>query len=81
MNDEGDWPMLVLRRKLGQQIQIGGGVVFKVLAINGRSVRIGIQSPQAMPIWRAKWTSPQPGPNGPKLPDKRWYPATPSDPA
>jgi carbon storage regulator len=56
--------MLVLRRKIGEEIRIGDGVVIKVLAINGRSVRIGIQAPEAMPIWRAEWMSTTPGPKG-----------------
>jgi carbon storage regulator len=54
--------MLVLRRKIGEQIQIGDGVVIKVLAINGRSVRIGIEAPEAVPIWRAEFMSSPPGP-------------------
>ena len=62
--------MLVLRRKIGEQIQIGDGVVIKVLAINGRSVRIGIEAPEAMPIWRGEWVHAAPGPKSLRQPEK-----------
>jgi carbon storage regulator len=52
---EGDLPMLVLRRKIGEEVHIGNGVMVKVLAVNGRSVRLGIVAPATMPIWRSEW--------------------------
>lgn len=49
--------MLVLRRKVGEEIRIGDGVVIKVVAVNGRTVRIGIEAPRSMPIWRVEGPS------------------------
>jgi carbon storage regulator len=47
--------MLVLRRKVGEELRIGENVVIKVLSVNGRAVRLGIEAPQSMPIWRQEW--------------------------
>jgi carbon storage regulator CsrA len=44
--------MLVLRRKVGESIAIGDGVVVRVLAVRGRSVRLGIQAPTSQAVWR-----------------------------
>jgi carbon storage regulator len=48
--------MLVLRRKIGEEIRIGDDVVIKVLGVNGRAIRLGIQAPVSMPIRRGEWT-------------------------
>jgi carbon storage regulator len=47
--------MLVLRRKIGEEIKIGPNVVVKVLAVHGRSVRLGIEAPRTTPVWRGEW--------------------------
>lgn len=44
--------MLVLSRKVGEKIVIGGDIVVQVLAVNGGRVRIGIQAPPEVGVWR-----------------------------
>ncbi len=44
--------MLVLSRKLNEQILIGDGIVITVVAIRGGQVRLGIEAPRQMPISR-----------------------------
>lgn len=46
--------MLVLTRKISQQIQIGDGVVITVLQVNGNSVRIGIEAPREVRVVRGE---------------------------
>lgn len=44
--------MLVLTRKSNQSIMIGDDVEVSVLAIMGEKVRIGIQAPREVPVFR-----------------------------
>jgi carbon storage regulator len=44
--------MLVLTRKSNQSIMIGDDVEVSVLAIMGEKVRIGIQAPRDVPVFR-----------------------------
>ena len=44
--------MLVLTRKSNQSIMIGDDIEISVLAIMGEKVRIGIQAPRSVPIFR-----------------------------
>ncbi len=44
--------MLVLKRKEGQSIIIGQKIVVKVVEIEGRSVKIGIEAPKDVNIVR-----------------------------
>ena len=44
--------MLVLTRKSNQSIMIGDDVEVSVLAIVGEKVRIGIQAPRDVPVFR-----------------------------
>jgi carbon storage regulator len=44
--------MLVLTRKSNQSIMIGDEVEVSVLAIMGEKVRIGIEAPRAVPVFR-----------------------------
>ena len=46
--------MLVLSRKIGEKIVIGKGVVVTVLEVKGRQVRLGIEAPLDVPIWRGE---------------------------
>ena len=46
--------MLVLSRKVGEQIVIGQGVTVAVLEVNGQRVRLGIVAPNEVPIHRAE---------------------------
>jgi carbon storage regulator len=45
-------PMLVLTRKSNQSIMIGDDIEISVLAIMGEKVRIGIQAPRDVPVFR-----------------------------
>jgi carbon storage regulator len=44
--------MLVLTRKSNQSIMIGDEIEVSVLAIMGEKVRIGIQAPRSVPVFR-----------------------------
>jgi carbon storage regulator len=44
--------MLVLTRKSNQSIMIGDDVEVSVLSVMGEKVRIGIQAPQEIPVFR-----------------------------
>ncbi len=44
--------MLVLTRKSNQSIMIGDDVEISVLSITGEKVRIGIQAPRDVPVFR-----------------------------
>ena len=44
--------MLVLSRRKNEAIVIGQGVVVTVVAINGNSVRLGIEAPPEVPVHR-----------------------------
>ena len=44
--------MLVLSRKVGEQIQIGDEVTVTVVRIAGGNVRLGIEAPPTTPIAR-----------------------------
>jgi carbon storage regulator len=44
--------MLVLTRKSNQSIMIGDEIEVSVLAIMGEKVRIGIQAPREVPVFR-----------------------------
>ena len=44
--------MLVLTRKSNQSIMIGDEIEVSVLAIMGEKVRIGIEAPRAVPVFR-----------------------------
>ena len=44
--------MLVLTRKANQSIMIGDDIEISVLAIMGEKVRIGIEAPRAVPVFR-----------------------------
>jgi carbon storage regulator len=44
--------MLVLTRKSNQSIMIGDSIEVSVLAIVGEKVRIGIQAPRDVPVFR-----------------------------
>jgi len=44
--------MLVLTRKPNQSIMIGDDVEVSVLSVMGEKVRIGIQAPQEIPVFR-----------------------------
>ncbi len=44
--------MLVLTRKANQSIMIGDGIEVSVLSVMGEKVRLGIQAPRDVPVFR-----------------------------
>jgi carbon storage regulator len=49
--------MLVLSRKVGERIQIGQGIVLTVLHLKHRQVRLGIEAPEGVDIFREELRS------------------------
>jgi len=50
--EQEDSRMLVLTRKSNQSIMIGDEIEVSVLAVMGEKVRIGIQAPRSVPVFR-----------------------------
>jgi carbon storage regulator CsrA len=46
--------MLVLTRKLQEQIQIGDDIVITILKVRGQQVRVGIEAPRNVRVLRAE---------------------------
>ena len=44
--------MLIITRKPGEKIMLGDDVVIHVMEIVGNSVRVGIQAPRSLPVYR-----------------------------
>src|SRR5205085_12411455 len=51
---QGDGGMLVLTRKSNQSIMIGDDIEVSVLSLMGEKVRIGIQAPRDIPVFRTE---------------------------
>jgi carbon storage regulator len=48
--------MLVLTRKVGERVLIADGVVVQVLEVRGQKVRLGIEAPPEVGVWREELT-------------------------
>ncbi len=46
--------MLVLTRKIGEQLVIDGNIVVTIVAIDGNKIRLGVQAPPAIRVDRAE---------------------------
>jgi carbon storage regulator len=44
--------MLILSRKVGQCIVIGGNIIVKVVRVEGDQIKLGIQAPREVPVHR-----------------------------
>ena len=44
--------MLILTRKLGEMIRVGDDVTVRVLEVRGNQVRLGVEAPAAVRIYR-----------------------------
>jgi carbon storage regulator len=62
--------MLVLSRKIGEQIVLGDGIVITVAAISGLRVRLGITAPPHVSIRREELDA-RADPGSPALPAAR----------
>jgi carbon storage regulator len=49
---EREISMLVLSRKLGEKIVIGDNIVVTVVKIDRNQIRIGIEAPHEVPVYR-----------------------------
>ena len=56
--------MLLLSRKIGEKLLVGENVAITILGVSGRHVRIGIESPQRIPIYREEAVCKQPRASG-----------------
>ena len=44
--------MLILSRKVGEKICIGENIIVTVTEIDGNKIRLSIQAPKEVPVWR-----------------------------
>jgi carbon storage regulator len=44
--------MLIITRRPGEKIMVGDDIVIHVIEIVGNSVRIGIEAPRSVPVYR-----------------------------
>ena len=56
--------MLVLTRKIGEQIRIGDTVIVRVLEVRGSQVRLGVDAPADVRIYREEIYHPERQANG-----------------
>ena len=57
--------MLVLTRRAGEEIVIGGTIRLSVVAVRGNRVQIGIRAPRSVPVQRAELEFAQPEDDSP----------------
>ena len=62
--------MLVMTRKPGDTVTIGGGIVVKVMEIRGGRVQLGIEAPKDLKIAAAEAPEPPAQPQPPPPPRK-----------
>lgn len=46
--------MLVLSRKVGEKIHIGGNIILTIIEIGANKVRIGVDAPNNVPVYRSE---------------------------
>lgn len=51
--------MLVLSRKLGESIQIGADITITIVDIDRGKIRLGIEAPREVPVWRQELLPPK----------------------
>ncbi len=44
--------MLIITRRAGQRIMIGDDIVINVMELTGSNVRLGVEAPKHLPIYR-----------------------------
>jgi len=50
--------MLVLSRKINEEIVVGNKVIIKIVGVSGKKVRLGISAPQCISVRRGELVSP-----------------------
>ena len=50
--------MLVLTRKVGERVLIAEGIVIQVLESSSRRVRLGVEAPSDVTVWREEVAQP-----------------------
>ena len=58
--------MLVLSRKLGESLVIGGNVTIKVIQVRGNTIRLGIEAPKDVSVHRREVHERLQGPHSPE---------------
>jgi carbon storage regulator len=50
--------VLIITRRPGEKIMLGDDVVIEVIEVSGSSVRVGIEAPKSIPVYREEiWRS------------------------
>jgi carbon storage regulator len=49
---QGEFPMLILTRRIGETVIIGGEVDVTVLGVKGNQVRLGVKAPRDVAVHR-----------------------------
>jgi carbon storage regulator len=50
--------VLIITRRAGEKIMLGDDVIVEVVEVSGSSVRLGIQAPRSLPVYREEiWRS------------------------
>jgi carbon storage regulator len=50
--------VLIITRRAGEKIMLGDDVIVEVVEVSGSSVRLGIQAPRSLPVYREEiWQS------------------------
>jgi len=44
--------MLIITRRAGEKVMLGDDIVVEVMEVVGNTVRIGIQAPRSLPVYR-----------------------------
>jgi carbon storage regulator len=60
--------VLIITRRAGERIMVGDDVVLHVLEVGGGSVRIGIEAPRSLPVYREEIWEAMQRENGPASP-------------
>lgn len=63
--------MLILSRKIGEQIQIGPDVTVTVVRVTPNSIRLGVSAPTGVPVVRSEI---RPAPE-PAVREQAWHPS------
>ncbi len=55
---QGGTAMLMMTRRAGQKIVIGDGITIEIVEVAGNTVRLGVDAPRSVPVYREEiWTA------------------------